>query len=171
MSLAPGIHESSRPKAGTAKKGAARSTPGLSAANAVYPEAFQAWVGRARHGLGVRWDAADGWLIYERYLEGFPRAEGVRLRPPPEAWVQFWLELSRLGVWSWAERYVSDRRRKDGIGWSLELVVGDQRLTTSGLNAFPPRRTPEPSRQFLGFCALVRDLIRSGVEFQPTSAA
>jgi hypothetical protein len=125
------------------------------------PERFDLSLRTGSEERRVRWDS--GHLKLESLG---PRSLSAVLRPSLREWERFWHAVTRLGVWQWADGY--DRGGRSGSpSWSLELVVGDRRLRTSGFDAYPPlAEGPEPSPEFARFCAAVSRLVGGRLDAQ-----
>ena len=115
------------------------------------PTLLLAAIGNERDGYRqVRWEGGElDWRFGD---------ESERLVPDQQAWRLFWRAVEQNDVWEWRERY--ERSGIDGTYWVLELEVPGRRLSSSGVNAYPPgpRGSAQPTREFNRFCAAVSRL-------------
>lgn len=92
--------------------------------------------------------ARDGRIEHSDILS---RGRPIRIRVPINRWVSFRRHLDAAKIWSWHREYI-DLAVADGKGWSLQITYADRRITSSGSNAYPPKK------QFDEFLAAVREL-------------
>jgi hypothetical protein len=92
-------------------------------------------------GEGVSWRA--GKLVYGGtdpsgglYGFGDDLASGSEVTPSRQAWLVFWSQLDRLGVWNWKSDYINDNML-DGYEWSVDIVYGNRSVTSQGRNNEP----------------------------------
>ena len=63
----------------------------------------------------------------------------LRIQVPLERWAAFRRHLDAANVWSWRPEYI-DLAVADGKGWSLQIAYPDRKITSSGSNAYPPKK-------------------------------
>ena len=101
----------------------------------------------------VKWE--NNILIYIK--KGKDMKKEICLTPSWKDWKKFWERLSELNVWEWKERYSSQEAITDGVSWKIIIEYKDQKLNSSGENAFPPAGNFS-SEKFSCFCSAVSKL-------------
>jgi hypothetical protein len=92
--------------------------------------------------------AADGSI---NYFDALSRGRPARIRVPPERWRSFRSHLDAAKVWSWRREYM-DYGVADGTSWDFAVVYCDRKISSKGLNAYPPQK------QFQALCTALREL-------------
>jgi hypothetical protein len=84
----------------------------------------------------VVWDGKA--LQYtQRGVAPFADTSKSKTVTPTEAqWKKFWLSVDEAKAWKWSDRY-ENSKILDGGYWTLRLEHGDNKLDSSGRNAFP----------------------------------
>lgn len=85
------------------------------------------------------------------YFDVLSRGKPTHIRVPAERWRAFRRQLDAAKVWSWRREYM-DLAVADGESWNFAVVYSDRRITSKGLNAYPPKK------QFQELCKALREL-------------
>jgi hypothetical protein len=109
---------------------------GPGGAEAARPETFVLSVGSGLAStVEVSWNGEA--LVYASYDPRTQRRTRAVVRPSEEAWLRFWREADRLGVWSWRARYRPRLIVPDATAWEVRMARGGQRVESRGAAAFP----------------------------------
>lgn len=85
---------------------------------------------------GVQIRLSRGRLLYSKTMGPFPIEPPLVIQPTEDQRRQFWQEMDRLGVWSWAPEYINPNVL-DGTQWSLSLSHAGRKAKCDGSNAYP----------------------------------
>jgi hypothetical protein len=85
------------------------------------------------------------------YFDVLSRGKPTPIKVSPERWRSFRRHLDAAKVWSWRREYM-DLAVADGESWDFAVVYSDRRISSKGLNAYPPKK------QFQELCKALREL-------------